>query len=143
MEQLKRLIDKHKDIIAYAFFGICTTLVNIVAYWLCAHISQFGVIPSAIIAWIVAVLFAYVTNRKWVFYSEAVGVKSIVKEIASFFCCRATTGVLDWTIMYVFVERMHLNDVSIKFLANVVVIVLNYIASKFVIFKKDNNLINN
>lgn len=79
----KQLYEKYKDIIPYAFFGVCTTLVNIASYWVCAHPLRFGTMVSTVIAWILAVLFAYVTNRKWVFNSQAETVVEITKEIIS------------------------------------------------------------
>lgn len=133
---VKNLIEKYKDVIPYLFFGVCTTAVNVASYWICAHPLKWGVLASTIIAWIVAVLFAYVTNRKWVFHSEAYGSKEIIKEICSFFGCRLATGVVDWICMVVFVDVLKFNDVVIKFLANVIVIILNYIASKMVIFRR-------
>lgn len=133
---MRELYNRYKDLIPYLFFGVCTTIVNIVVYWLCAHVLGMGVMISTVTAWILAVLFAYFTNRKWVFHSEARGIECISKEIAAFFSCRLTTGVLDWLMMYVFVERLHFNDVLIKTIANILVIVLNYIASKWIIFRK-------
>lgn len=133
---MRGLYNKYKDLIPYLFFGVCTTMVNIIAYWLCAHVLGMGVMISTITAWILAVLFAYFTNRKWVFHSEARGINNISKEIAAFFGCRLTTGVLDWLLMYIFVDRLHFNDVFIKTAANILVIVLNYIASKLLIFRK-------
>ena len=87
-------------------------------------------------AWALAVFFAYVTNRSLVFHSAATGTQEIVKEIISFFACRIGTGVVDWAIMLIFVTILHFNDMIVKILANIIVIVLNYILSKFVIFKK-------
>ena len=133
---MRELYNKHKDLIPYLFFGVCTTVVNIAAYWLCAHALGMGVMTSTIAAWILAVLFAYITNRKWVFHSAARGMREIAKEIAAFFGCRITTGILDWLMMYVFVDRLHFNDVLIKTIANIIVIVLNYVASKLIIFRK-------
>ena len=132
----KSLYEKYKDLIPYAFFGVCTTAVNVVSYWIFARLLGCPVMFSTIVAWILAVLFAYVTNRKWVFHSEAEGSKEILKEMVSFFLCRLATGVLDWLCMFVFVDLLHWNDVLIKFLANVLVIILNYVASKLVIFRR-------
>lgn len=129
------LIEKYKDIIPYAIFGVLTTIVNMVVYWLAAHPLGLSVMVSTVIAWIAAVLFAYVTNRKWVFHSQAQGTKEIVHEIVSFFACRLATGVVDWACMFIFVDLLHFNDVIIKAAANVLVIILNYVASKLVIFK--------
>ncbi len=82
---LKKIIQKYKDVIPYLFFGVCTTLVNVVVYWVCAHPFNFNIMVSTIIAWVLDVLFAYITNRKWVFHSEAKTRKEIIKEIVSFF----------------------------------------------------------
>lgn len=127
---------KYKDVIPYLFFGVCTTIVNVLSYWLAVHMLNFSVMFGTVAAWVTAVLFAYVTNRKWVFRSEARG-KDILKEFSSFFACRLITGVIDWLCMFIFVELLNWNDVIIKFLANCIVIVINYIASKLIIFKKN------
>lgn len=137
--KFKDIYEKYKDTIPYLFFGVCTTLVNIAVYWVCAHPIAFGVMPSTIVAWIAAVLFAYLTNRKWVFHSEAKTSKDIVKEITSFFGCRLATGVFDWLCMFILVTKLAWNDVLVKVIANIIVIVLNYVASKFLIFKKKEN----
>ena len=133
---LKEKITKFQDVILYIFFGVCTTLVNIITYWLCAHIFLFKVLPSAIVAWFFAVLFAYLTNRKWVFHSEAVRRNEILREVFSFYICRLTTGFIDWALMYVLVDVMNFNDIIIKSIANFLVIILNFIASKLIIFRK-------
>lgn len=133
---VKKLMKKYWDAIPYLFFGICTTVSNVAAYWICAHALGLKTMVSTVIAWIIAVMFAYVTNRKWVFRSEAHGIMAICKEMASFFGCRLTTGIVDWLAMYVFVELLSVNDVFVKMSANILVIVMNYMASKFIIFKK-------
>lgn len=133
---VEQVFIKYKDIVLYTFFGVCTTIVNILSYWICAHILHISVMLSAVIAWFAAVLFAYLTNRKWVFSSNANSKHEILKEISFFYAMRLATGVIDWLGMYVLVDLMHLSDMIIKVILNVVVIVLNYIASKLLIFKK-------
>jgi len=133
---MKKLLAQYKDVIPYLFFGVCTTLVNVVVYWLVARFLHMDVMPSTIVAWFAAVLFAYFTNRKWVFHSNAHGRAEITRELFSFFGCRLATGVVDWVCMFIFVDLLLWNDVFIKFAANVLVIVLNYIASKLLIFSK-------
>lgn len=133
---IKELYTKHKDIIPYAFWGVCTTIVNTVVYWLFAELFFFSVLASAIIAWFFAVLFAYLTNRKWVFHSQATTAAEYVKEILAFYGCRLGTGFVDWLCMFVFADLLSLNDLVIKIATNILVILLNYIASKQVIFKK-------
>lgn len=135
MQKLRQLYEKYKDLIPYGIFGVCTTLVNIASYAMFTRQMGMGVMPATIGSWVLAVLFAYVTNRKWVFKSTASTSAEILKEMGSFFLCRLATGVLDWAIMLLFVELMGLDDLVIKVLSNVIVIVLNYVASKFLIFK--------
>ncbi|MEF2838483.1 MAG: GtrA family protein [Oscillospiraceae bacterium] len=130
-----KLINKYRDLILYGIFGVLTTVVNIVVYWLLARVCAMGTMTSTLIAWIAAVLFAYITNRKWVFHSSASTLKEYVREIISFFSCRIATGLVDWGCMFVFVDLLCVNDLFVKAAANILVIILNYIASKFVIFK--------
>lgn len=132
------LLKKYKDILLYGIFGVLTTVVNIVCYWIMAHLAQCSVMVSTFGAWVAAVAFAYLTNRKWVFHSEATTTSEIVKEIFSFFSCRIATGAVDWACMFIFVDILGMHDVLIKAGANILVIILNYVASKLVIFKKKN-----
>lgn len=133
---MKKLFEQYKDVIPYLFFGVCTTGVNVVTYWVMAHPLNMEVMPSTVVAWFLAVMFAYLTNRKWVFHSSASGNTEVMKELVSFFGCRLATGVVDWACMYLFVDILALDDVLIKLAANVLVIVLNYIASKLLIFRE-------
>lgn len=133
-EYIKR--NKYKDIILYAIFGVLTTIVNIGTYWIIAHQWSMSVMFSTVLAWIAAVLFAYITNRKWVFHSKTKDFREICRELTAFFACRLATGIIDWICMFVFVDIMQFNDIIMKTFANVMVIVLNYVASRFIIFKK-------
>ena len=133
---IRRLYEKYRDLIPYVFFGVLTTLVNTGVYWLCAHPLGMPVLLSTVIAWFVAVLFAYLTNRKWVFHSEAVTAKEIAREVISFYLCRLATGLLDWGLMYLLVERLHCNDMVVKVAVIILVIILNYVASKLLVFRK-------
>lgn len=135
MERIKKLFNKYKEMILYLFFGGCTTLVNIIAYYICSKIG-IGTAVSTVIAWVLSVLFAYITNRKYVFESKAIGFLTIIKETANFFFCRLATGLLDLAIMVVFVDLLHFNGMTIKILSNIIVIILNYVASKLLIFRK-------
>ncbi len=121
---------------AYLLFGVCTTAVNTVSYYICARWFNFPTAAGTAAAWVLAVVFAFVTNKLFVFESRSWKREVLVKEVSSFFLCRAATGGLDIVIMYVGVDRMGLFDVGVKVLSNVVVIILNYVASKWMIFKK-------
>ena len=135
MERIKALFNKYRELILYLFFGGCTTLVNIISYFICSRIG-IRTSVSTIIAWVLSVLFAYFTNRVWVFQSTASGVGAIIREMGSFFGCRLLSGVIDMAIMFLCVSLLGLPDKPIKILANVVVIILNYLFSKLFVFKK-------
>lgn len=130
------LLQRYKRQLLYLFFGVCTTLVNVIVYVICAHMAALSTTLSSIIAWGAAVFFAYMTNRTWVFESQAHTASDILREIWSFLICRLTTGGLDLAIMYLCVDWLGLPDVSIKVLSNLLVITLNYVASKLIIFSK-------
>ncbi len=130
--------NKYKEALLYLFFGVCTTLVNLVTKWilLLTVINSSNAIQlqvAIIISWIVSVLFAYVTNRKYVFESKS---KSIFKEISSFFGSRVVTLVLEMIIMYIFVTVLNFNVYLFTIISQVLVIVLNYVFSKLFVFKK-------
>ena len=135
MDLIKKLIMKYKSFLLYIIFGGCTTLVNIVTYAVCTRTFYLGTVASNIVAWVLAVTFAYVTNRSWVFESRATGTRDMIREITSFFSCRLLTGGLDLLIMYLFVDVFGMNDIIMKIISNVIVILLNYVASKLLIFK--------
>lgn len=133
---MKGLLKKYKGFILYAFFGVCTTIVNVVVYYLCYNVFEIQNVWATIVAWILAVLFAYITNKLLVFDSKSFAANVLKREIPSFFGCRLLTGILDVGIMYVVVDLMEGNSTLWKLISNVIVIILNYVASKLVIFKK-------
>lgn len=132
--KLKEMMEKYKDIVSYAIFGILTTIINIVVYLFFAHILKKEIMLSTLAAWFFSVLFAYVTNRKWVFHSGILTFSNIIREAVAFFICRLATGMADILIMFVFVNIFHFNDLFIKIISNIAVIILNYVASKWIIF---------
>ena len=139
IEQIKALLEKYKAIIRYGIFGVLTTLINIVVYEAFYRYVGWCNVVSNIVAWVAAVLFAFVTNKLWVFESRTTEKKALMFEIISFFGCRLATGVLDLAIMYVAVDEMALNSTLMKCISNVIVIIVNYIASKLLIFKNSGN----
>lgn len=132
---MKRLWQKYREQLLYVLFGGLTTLVNIVAYYLCATPLGLGTVPSTGIAWVLSVLFAYVTNRRWVFESHARGTSAIAREMGAFFLCRLLSGLMDMAIMYVFVDMLRFDGMVVKVASNVLVIIVNYVASKLLIFR--------
>lgn len=140
MTDLKGLIEKYRDFIVYAFFGMCTTIVNVIVYCISARVIGLGTVSSTVVAWIFAVLFAFFTNKLWVFNSKSWEKKLVVRELSSFYLCRLSTGALDVAIMFVCVDILGWNDLIMKIISNVIVIILNYVASKFIIFKKGSKV---
>lgn len=93
-------------------------------------------VVANIIAWLFAVIIAYITNKIRVFESKSLDIKKLLYELISFFRCRIITGIVDLIIMYIAVDEMQLNAIVMKIIVNIVVIVSNYLASKYLIFKK-------
>lgn len=136
MDQLKAMIAKYREGILYLFFGGCTTLVNIVVYALATRALGMGTVAASVLGWLLSVLFAYATNRKWVFESAASGTAQILSEMGKFFAGRIATGVMDIVIMYLAVDVLGAPDMVLKILSNVLVIVLNYFISKLLVFRQ-------
>ncbi len=137
METLKTLYQRYREIINYLFFGVLTTVVNYVTYLALAPFFVLTTVPT-VTAWILSVLFAYLTNRKYVFCSHSTG-REALKEAGGFVTARIMSGILDVAIMWIFVDCIGFNDLVIKLLSNVVVVVFNYVASKLVVFGKKNS----
>lgn len=131
---MKNIIQKNKEIIMYLIFGLLTTVVNIVVYYIFSNLLHMNYLFSNAMAWFLSVLFAYVTNRKYVFDSKN---NQIIKEAISFFGSRLATGIMDMVLMWFLVNFNIVNDVVAKVVVNVIVVILNYILSKLVVFKKE------
>ena len=130
------LMKKHKSFIAYGVFGVLTTIVNIVTYNICYNSLGISNTLSNIAAWILAVTFAYLTNKVWVFDSKSWKWEVLRREVPAFISCRLATGVLDIVIMFICVDIIGWHAMLMKLVSNVLVIILNYIFSKLIIFKK-------
>lgn len=121
-----------RELFWYVVFGVLTTVVNILSYLLFARIFNVNYIYSNIIAWFLSVLFAYITNRIWVFESKS---SNIIKEASYFFAGRIFSGVLDTGLMYVFIDLLSFGDEFSKVIIQVIVVIVNYVLSKYVVFK--------
>ncbi len=136
MEKLVGLFNKYREVIDYLFFGVLATVVNLVVYFVCADVFHWNYMIANALSWLAAVLFAYVTNRTWVFKSSVTGFKGIMSEMSKFVGCRVFSGVIDMAIMFVSVSLIGIPDSWAKIITQVVVVVLNYIFSKLIIFKE-------
>ncbi|WP_079494856.1 GtrA family protein [Maledivibacter halophilus] len=124
-----------RKISKYLLFGILTTLINILVYSLCIKITIHYLL-SNYIAFIISVIFAYITNKKWVF-NDLRKKKLIRNEFTNFLGCRIFTLIVESIILYIFISLLGLNKYGVKILTNIVVIVLNYILSEFIVFQKE------
>lgn len=139
MDKIKELYLKYKEIINYLIFGVLTTVVSIVTYILFANLlfsekTDITVQISNVLSWICAVIFAYVTNRKYVFNSKSQG-KEKYKEIFNFFLARFSSLIIDMALMFVLFSLMHIDDTVSKIIVQFVVVIVNYVFSKLFVFK--------
>ena len=133
---MKALLEKYRGLILYVVFGVLTTAINIAVYALCYRVLRLPNVPSNVIAWILAVLFAFVTNKLYVFESKSLERGTVLRELLSFVGARLATGLLDLAVMFVGVDLLHGPDLVIKVASNVIVIILNYVFSKLIVFRK-------
>ena len=140
MNKIIEALRKNKQLLLYLFFGICTTAINTICYWLLYDVLPFGNLLSTILAWLAAVIFAFITNKLFVFESKRTSTQECINEVVSFFGCRLLTGILDVVIMAVAVDMLRWNGLLWKLISNIIVTIINYIASKFWIFKKPNDV---
>lgn len=138
METVKELYLKYKEIINYLIVGVLTTIVSLLAY----YISVFTFLNpenaiqlqiANILSWIIAVTFAYFTNRKYVFESNE---QSKLKEASKFVVSRIITLIIDILVMFLGVTILHCNDKIMKLISQVVITISNYFLSKIFVFKK-------
>ncbi len=136
IENIKTLMFKCRSVVMYAVFGILTTVVNFVSYAFCYNICKVPNVLSTMAAWGLAVGFAFVTNKLWVFDSKSFDLVTLKHEVPAFLGTRIATGILDVAIMYLTVDVLNQNPTAWKLMSNGIVIILNYGASKLLIFKK-------
>ncbi len=134
--KLLSLFLKYRETILYLFFGGLTTLINIASYWALTKIFYVDYMVATALAWLLSVLFAFVTNKLFVFDSKSLVATLVLKELVLFVGARLFSGALDMGMMYLFVDVLQVNDMVVKILSNIIVIVVNYILSKLIIFKK-------
>ena len=121
-----------RELVLYVVFGAFTFLVNIVTYFLFQSVMGINYLVSNVLAWFFSVLFAYITNRTWVFESKS---PEILKEMSLFFGGRIFSGVADTVLMYLFIDVLVLGNTFSKIVVQIIVIVLNYVFSKLIVFK--------
>jgi putative flippase GtrA len=121
--------------VAYVLFGAVTTAANLVVYYLCYDLLGLSNDPSVALAWVAAVLVAFLTNKPFVFESHDWSPKVLFPEALHFFGCRLGTGILELVLMHLTVEVLQFPGLLMKLLVNVLVIIINYVASKLLVFR--------
>lgn len=136
LEKVRLLIDKYWDILSYLFFGVLTTLVNFLVYFPLYNWIHLSGTLSNVIAWAVSVAFAYLTNKPFVFKSHDWSAKTVIPELSKFVGCRVGSGALETLVIFVTVDLLAWNGNIMKVLVSVAVVILNYVASKWFVFKQ-------
>ena len=134
-EHLFQRLSAYKEIFLYGIFGVLTTAINILTYEFLTHRLTINFLLSNALAWILAFVFAYYTNSKFVFGCRPFWEKDSLKRFLNFLNSRVFTGILDMLLMWLLVDLMRINDSVSKIGVNIVVIALNYLMSKFWVFK--------
>lgn len=136
MKMLKRLLEQYYDVISYLFFGVLTTAVDYAVSFVCHYGLQLSPTVSTVIAWAAAVIFAFFTNKAWVFRSRDWSGKTVLPEFLKFTGSRVFSGVLVTVCIQVTVERLGWNFALMKVATSILNIILNYIFSKLLVFRK-------
>jgi len=136
VKQIKLLMKKYWDVLSYLFFGVLTTAVNYLVYLPVYNLLGLSAAISNAIAWVVAVAFAYLTNKPFVFKSNDWSMKTVIPELTKFVSCRVASGAAETLLLLVTVDILHWNGNIWKLITSVMVVILNYFFSKFLVFRK-------
>ena len=136
IEIIRKLYKKYEELVMYIIVGVCTMIVSLASYYILANPLGIYYQTANIISWVLAVAFAYVTNKKFVFQSRYSGLSGTAKEMASFVSSRIASLLAEVISMYFFVQICQIDDNIVKLMNQVLVTVLNYIFSKFWVFRK-------
>lgn len=135
-EKIRALVMKHWDMVSYLFFGVLSTVVNYLVYLPLYNLLGISAAFSNIIAWVAAVAFAYVTNKPFVFKSHDWSMETVLPELGKFVGCRAASGGLETALVFLTVDVCGWDGNVWKLIISVVVVILNYVSSKLLVFRK-------
>lgn len=134
-DKLKSLFEKYRELISYVFFGGLTTVVSWGSYFVLNEVFHAHYLVSQIVSWILAVLFAFVTNKKYVFEDKVSGNKGIFVQLIQFGASRLFSLVVETLLLILMVDMVKMNENLAKIVVSVVTVVLNYFTSKLFVFK--------
>lgn len=135
MQLIQQLWQRYKSVIAYLVFGGLTTVINFIVFWIFNDFVQWPYWLANTMAWFLSVLFAYITNKLWVFDSKTPTVRTVLAEATSFFGFRLLSYFVDQAIMIVGISVLHGNNLIVKLIDQIIIVVLNWFFSKLFIFK--------
>ena len=130
------LYERFRELFWYGVFGVITTIINMAAFWLFSDVFRVYYMVANVIAWVIAVAFAYVTNKLWVFESKSWARSVWIPECIGFVSARLATGLLDMGLMYLMISIIGVPKMWAKLVSNVVVIIGNCVRSKLLVFRK-------
>jgi len=136
IRKMYTMLRTHYDMVVYLVFGVLTTAVNYAVYLPCLNYWRFSAAWSNVIAWIAAVIFAYLTNKPFVFHSHDWSLKTVIPEAAKFVGTRIGSGGLETGILFLTVDLLGWNGNLWKLATSVLVVILNYVGSKLLVFRK-------
>lgn len=136
IQKLCALAEKYRDILTYLIFGVLTTVVNYAVYLPVFNFCGVSAAVSNMIAWVVAVAFAFLTNKPFVFHSHDWSAQTVLPELTKFVSCRIASGALETVILFLSVDCMNWNGNIWKLVTQVLVIIINYVGSKLLVFRK-------
>lgn len=134
--KIRFLVEKYWDIVTYLFFGVLTTIVNYIVYLPAYNLLGLSASVSNVLSWTVAVAFAYLTNKPFVFKSHDWSKETVIPELTKFVSCRVASGAMETIILLITVDMLGWNGNIWKLLTQVLVVILNYVFSKLFVFRK-------
>ncbi len=136
LQKAKQLLKKYHSLVTYILFGCLTTVVNYLVYLPLYNFAELSGAVSNMIAWVAAVVFAYFTNKPFVFNSHDWSCKTVFPELGKFVGCRVMSGLLETVLIWVAVDMYQMNGNLIKLLVGILVLIINYLGSKLLVFRK-------
>ena len=135
VDRMKLFLKKHRHIIAYIVFGVLTTGVNYLVYFSLYNVAKLSATASNAVSWLVAVIFAFITNKTFVYKSNNWNCNVALPEFLKFMLCRVASGLLETAILFIAVDSLLLDGNLWKIITSIIVVVLNYISGRLVVFR--------
>lgn len=131
-----KMLKKYRELLAYGIVGVITTLINMAAFWVFDTGLQLHYALANVVAWVLAVLFAFFANKIFVFENHGWSLPVVAHEALTFFLSRAASLLVDEAGMWLMISVLHADKMLSKLVVNLVVILINYVLGKFWVFGK-------